>query len=44
MIVASAPSYPHGVIDPITELGQLALKHNLPLHVDSCLGGFLLRS
>ncbi len=42
MIVASAPSYPHGVIDPIEELGQIAAKHTLPFHVDSCLGGFLL--
>ena len=42
MLVGSAPSYPHGVIDPIEELGQLALQHDLPLHVDACLGGFLL--
>jgi len=42
MLVGSAPSYPHGVIDPIEKLGQLALQHDLPLHVDSCLGGFLL--
>ena len=42
MIVASAPSYPHGVIDPIAELGEIALKKGIPLHVDSCLGGFLL--
>lgn len=42
MLVASAPSYPHGVIDPVEELGALALEHDLPLHVDACLGGFLL--
>lgn len=42
MIVCSAPSYPHGVIDPVTELGRLAIEHDLPLHVDSCVGGFLL--
>ena len=41
-IVASAPSYPHGVVDPIVELGKVAQEHNLPFHVDSCLGGFLL--
>tara|TARA_B100000609_G_C17219605_1_gene439063 strand:- start:142 stop:1674 length:1533 start_codon:yes stop_codon:yes gene_type:complete len=41
-LVGSAPGYPHGVIDPITELGALALKKKLPLHVDGCLGGFLL--
>ncbi len=42
LIVASAPSYPHGVVDPIAELGQLAQAHGVPLHVDSCLGGFML--
>ena len=42
LIVGSAPSYPHGVIDPIAELGKVAQEHNLPFHVDSCLGGFLL--
>ena len=39
---AHAPTYPHGVIDPITELGALAQQHDLLLHVDSCLGGLLL--
>ncbi len=42
LIIASAPSYPHGVIDPISELGEVAREHGLPFHVDSCLGGFLL--
>lgn len=42
LIVGSAPSYPHGVIDPIAELGAVAREYGLPFHVDSCLGGFLL--
>lgn len=42
MMVGSAPCYPYGVIDPITELSDLALDHNLLLHVDGCLGGFML--
>jgi glutamate/tyrosine decarboxylase-like PLP-dependent enzyme len=42
LLVASAPSYPHGVIDPFPALSELARRHNLPLHVDACLGGFLL--
>ena len=42
LIVGSAPSYPHGVVDPIGELGAVAQEHGLPFHVDSCLGGFLL--
>ncbi|MDR0884693.1 MAG: aspartate aminotransferase family protein [Oscillospiraceae bacterium] len=42
LLVGSTPQYPHGVIDPIEELGALALKHGLRLHVDACLGGFTL--
>ena len=42
LIGASAPCYPHGMVDPIPELAALAQEKNLPLHVDSCLGGFLL--
>lgn len=41
-LCASAPQYPHGVIDPIPELGALAQKKKLPLHVDACVGGFML--
>jgi glutamate/tyrosine decarboxylase-like PLP-dependent enzyme len=42
MIGASAPNYTQGVVDPIPELGQIALCHDIGLHVDSCLGGFML--
>ncbi len=42
LLVASAPSYPQGVIDPITEIGQIAKERNLLFHVDSCIGGFIL--
>lgn len=42
MLVGSAPEYPHGIIDPIQELGEIAEKYNIPLHVDACVGGFLL--
>jgi sphinganine-1-phosphate aldolase len=41
-LCASAPQYPHGVVDPIPELGALAQKKKLPLHVDACVGGFML--
>ena len=41
-LVASAPQYPHGVVDPIGELGIVAERHGLPLHVDACVGGFSL--
>ncbi|GLR16441.1 pyridoxal phosphate-dependent decarboxylase family protein [Portibacter lacus] len=42
LLVASAPSYPQGVVDPIPEIGQVALKHKIPFHVDACVGGFVL--
>lgn len=42
LIAASAPSYAHGVVDPIPEIGKLAEEHGLLLHVDACMGGFLL--
>ncbi len=42
LLVGSAPNYPYGTIDPIEELGRLAQRRHLPLHVDGCLGGFML--
>ena len=42
LLVGSAPSYAHGVIDPIEELAALAKKNNLLCHVDACVGGFYL--
>jgi len=41
-LVGSAANYAHGLIDPIKELGEIALEHDLGLHVDGCLGGFIL--
>jgi len=42
LVAASAPQYPHGVVDPIEELAPLASKRDLPFHVDACFGGFIL--
>ena len=42
MIYGSAPNFPQGVIDPIEELSTLAIKYDIGLHVDCCLGGFIL--
>jgi sphinganine-1-phosphate aldolase len=41
-IVGSACNYGYGTVDPITELGELALERGVGLHVDGCLGGFIL--
>ncbi len=42
MIYGSAPTYPQGVMDDITAMSKLALKYKIGLHVDCCLGGFIL--
>jgi glutamate/tyrosine decarboxylase-like PLP-dependent enzyme len=42
LLVGSAPSYPHGVVDPIGELARVARRRGVPLHVDACVGGMLL--
>ena len=41
-LVGSAPSFPHGAIDPIEELAALAEIRDIGMHVDGCLGGFVL--
>ncbi|MEV5499141.1 aspartate aminotransferase family protein [Nonomuraea fuscirosea] len=42
LVVASAPSYPQGVIDPIEEVAAVASAAGVPFHVDACVGGWLL--
>ena len=42
VIVGSAPSFPHGIIDPIEEMSALALEAGIGFHCDACLGGFVL--
>jgi sphinganine-1-phosphate aldolase len=42
LLAASAPCFPYGVVDPVKELGKIALRHKLLLHVDACMGGFML--
>lgn len=41
-LVASAPTFPHGVIDPVGPLSELARERGIGLHVDACLGAFVL--
>ena len=41
-IVGSAGNYGYGTVDPIRELGAVALENEIGLHVDGCLGGFIL--
>ncbi|MCU1396563.1 MAG: Aspartate aminotransferase family protein [Ilumatobacteraceae bacterium] len=41
-MMGSASNYGYGTIDDIAALGQLALSRGIGLHVDGCLGGFIL--
>lgn len=42
MLVASAPGFPHGIIDDVEGVAALGRRHGVPVHVDCCMGGFLL--
>lgn len=44
LLVGSAPNYPHGIVDNIPALSKLAVSYKIPLHVDCCLGSFLMPS
>ncbi|PYI22534.1 sphinganine-1-phosphate aldolase BST1 [Aspergillus violaceofuscus CBS 115571] len=42
LIVGSAPNFPHGIVDDIPALSRLATSYKIPLHVDCCLGSFVI--
>jgi sphinganine-1-phosphate aldolase len=42
VIVGSAPSFPHGIMDPIDKLSKIARNKGIGFHTDACLGGFVL--
>lgn len=42
LVVVSAPSYPHGVLDPVGEVAAAAQERGIPCHVDACIGGLVL--
>ena len=42
LVVASAPSYAHGVVDPVTEIAASAAARGVRCHVDACIGGWVL--
>ncbi|MFP2906658.1 pyridoxal phosphate-dependent decarboxylase family protein [Pyxidicoccus sp. 3LFB2] len=42
VLIGSAPGFPHGVIDPIDQLSELARRKRIGFHTDACLGGFVL--
>jgi sphinganine-1-phosphate aldolase len=40
-VMLSAPSYGFGIMDNVSEIAPILNKHNIPVHVDACLGGFI---
>ncbi len=40
MMIGSAPNFPHGIVDPIAALGEVAEATGVWLHVDACVGGY----
>ncbi len=42
LVAASAPSYAHGVVDPVAEVGRVAKDAGRWFHVDACVGGMVL--
>jgi len=42
MLVGSAPSYPHGIVDPIADLAEVAAEKGIWMHTDACVGGLAL--
>ncbi|KAK9465837.1 pyridoxal phosphate-dependent transferase [Lipomyces arxii] len=42
LIAGSAPNFPHGIIDDIEGLSRISLRYKIPLHVDACLGSFVV--
>ncbi|AIY01930.1 pyridoxal-dependent decarboxylase [Arthrobacter sp. PAMC 25486] len=42
LVVASTPSYPHAVLDPVAEIAAAAQSRGIDCHVDACIGGLVL--
>lgn len=42
LVVVSAPSYAHGVVDPVSEIASTAAARGVRCHVDACIGGWVL--
>ena len=40
--MGSAINFPDGCMDDISSLSKLAKKHKIGLHVDCCLGSFIM--
>ena len=41
-LIASCPSFPNGIVDPVEHMSQISQKYKIGLHIDACLGGFVV--
>lgn len=41
-VYTSYPNYPYGTVDPIEEIAYICKKKGIPVHIDMCLGGYLV--
>lgn len=42
LMISSVPNYPYGYCDPVEPLARIAAKRDIGLHLDMCMGGFLV--
>ncbi|TDG50578.1 hypothetical protein AWZ03_002882 [Drosophila navojoa] len=42
LLVGSAPNFPYGTMDDIEAIAALGVKYDIPVHVDACLGSFVV--
>ncbi|MBQ1048757.1 aspartate aminotransferase family protein [Micromonospora sp. C51] len=42
LVACSAPSYAHGVVDPVEQIAEVAAAAGVRCHVDACFGGWTL--
>jgi glutamate/tyrosine decarboxylase-like PLP-dependent enzyme len=42
LVAVSAPSYAHGVVDPVRDVAGAAHARGVRCHVDACIGGWVL--
>lgn len=41
-VYTSYPNYPYGTVDPIEGIAKYCQKKEVPVHIDMCLGGYLV--
>lgn len=42
LVAVSAPNWPYGTVDPVRDVAEITTDKGIYLHVDACVGGFIL--